>query len=900
VHLWRAVRERLGVPSPAERLVQTCAALRDDPGCSDLPERVSLFGPTRLTTEQLAVLEALGAHRAVHVWLPHPSPAMWQRLADRPPPRLRQDDDSALLVTHPLLASLARDTRELQLRLAGVVAEHHAVVTEPAARSLLEVLQDDVRADRAPTRAPVDGSVEVHACHGPPRQVEVLREALLHLFQEDPSLEPRDVLVMCPDVETYAPLVRAAFGQGRHGSHPGHRLRVRLADRSLRQTNPLLDTVAGLLELADGRVTASQVLDLAAHPPVRRRFGFTDDDLERLREWAGSSGVRWGINVRQRRAFGLPEVPQNTWTTGVDRVLLGVAADETSLAWLGEALPLDDVDSSDIELAGSLAELVDRLDGLLHRLQGVLPATTWTEHLGLALELLTDVPEQDAWQLVQARRELAAATEHAGDVTLRLADVRAMLRSRLAGRPTRANFRTGELTVCTMVPMRSVPHRVVVLLGLDDDVFPRGAGVDGDDLLARAPQLGERDRRSEDRQLLLDALLSAGERLLVLYSGADPVSGRERPPAVPLGEVLDVLTTMTGEDLVRRHPLQPFDSDSFTAPPFSHDTGALAGARAAQGPRTPPPAFLPTALAPRTDEVSLTDLIAFVVHPVQGFLRQRLGIWVPDEEDDVLDAVRAELDGLGKWDVGDRMLGARLAGVGLDEFRGAEWRRGTLPPGNLGLALLDDVSRSVAPLHAAAAPVHLGPPQVLDVAVDLGGRMLTGTVTGLHGSTIASTSYSTLAAKHRLTAWVRLLAVAATRPGPWQAVTTGRGPWRKPTARSTLALPADPVAVLRDLVALRDAGLCEPLPVATGASAAYAARRQDGSTVDEAMEGSRKEFEGMFGDKTDRHLAYVQGGPATLDALLSEPGAGDEPTRFGALARRLWTPLLAVETTSNP
>ena len=170
-----------------------------------------------------------------------------------------------------------------------------------------------------------------------------------------------DQIGLAPRPVDVAPLVRAAFGQPGAGGHPGHGLRVRLADRSLRQTNPLLDTVAGLLDLAQGRVTANQVLDLAATEPVRRRFGFDDDDLDRLRDWAGRAGVRWGIGEQQRAAYALGAVRQGTWTTGLDRILLGVAADETDLGYLDLALPLDDVDSSDIELAGQLAELVDRL-----------------------------------------------------------------------------------------------------------------------------------------------------------------------------------------------------------------------------------------------------------------------------------------------------------------------------------------------------------------------------------------------------------------------------------------------------------------------------------------------------------------------------------------------------------
>ncbi len=141
----------------------------------------------------------------------------------------------------------------------------------------------------------------------------------------------------------------------------------------------------------------------------------------------------------------------------------------------------------------------------------------------------------------------------ARDATLmRLPDIRALLDRHLAGRPTRANFRTGTLTVCTMVPMRSVPHRVVCLVGLDDGVFPRLGVVDGDDVLARDPMTGERDIRSEDRQLLLDAIGAATEKLVITYTGANEYSGQERPPAVPLAELLDTLD-LTTEQQGARH-----------------------------------------------------------------------------------------------------------------------------------------------------------------------------------------------------------------------------------------------------------------------------------------------------------------------------------------------------------
>jgi len=926
--LWRRLRAHLGEPSPAERLPLACAALRADPSRSDLPERLSLFGPTRLTTEQLAVLSALAAAREVHLWLPHPSPVLWQRVresgqevsgqgvpvegdpgqavAGLGAPGLavrRRADAAGALARHPLLASLARDTRELQQRLATLSCEtedvHHGGPAD--ARSLLALLQADLGEDRPPEQRQLlgerDRSVQVHACHGPARQVEVLREVLLRLFEDDPSLEPRDVLVLCPDVESYAPLVSAAFGLGDQGRHPGHRLRVRLADRSLRQTNPLLDTVARLLELADGRVPASALLDLAASPGVRRRFGFDDDDLERLRGWVAGAGVRWGLDAEHRGAWHLEGVPQNTWRTGLDRLLLGVAASEDDLPWLDTALPLDDVDSGDVDLAGRLAELVDRLDDVLGELSGERPAGEWMEALGRGLDLLTAVSEADAWQLGQARRELAAGS--AGTV-LRLADVRALLSDRLRGRPTRANFRTGSLTVCTLVPMRSVPHRVVVLLGLDDGVFPRGGAVDGDDVLLRDPCTGERDRRSEDRQLLLDAVLAAREHLVVLHTGADPLTGAKRPPAVPVGELLDVLdgTARTADGLpvrahvVVRHPLQPFDRRNFlpgelgAEQPFSFDGGSLAGARRAGAARLPVAPFLDGPLPARAEAVDLQDLVAFLEHPVKAFLRQRLGITLPGEDDEVADALLVELDPLARWDVGERMLSARLLGIDTGSFRQAELRRGTLPPGPLGLRVLSGLEADVEELAVVGEQARTGPVRAVDVRVELGGgRLLTGTVPGVHGSTVARTVFSRLGPKHRLRAWAQVLALQAGDPGGWRAVTTGRGRGRGSMTR-TLTPPRDALPHLQGLVELYDAGMREPLPLDVAAAHAYAQQRAVGGSAQMALEDAEKAWTSDFGGGVhDRHHALVWGEQPALDGV-----------RMAALAQVLWPPLLEAES----
>ena len=293
-----------------------------------------------------------------------------------------------------MLATWGRDVRELQL-VAGRYADasvHHPVDTN--GRTLLRRLQADISADRAPpggrfteavdSRLPLDAtdrSIQVHSCHGRARQVEVLRDALLHLLADDPTLEARDVIVMCPDIEAFAPLIQATFGSGElDGELQGPLdaaglpdLRVRLADRSLRQTNAVLGVVADLLTLADSRMTASEVVDLASRDPVRRRFGLDDDDLARIEEWVAGSEIRWGLDAAHRRPFQLDSCAENTWRFGLDRLLLGVTMADEDLRLVGGVLPLDDVDSGDIDLTGRLAEFVARVDSATETLRTPQP-----------------------------------------------------------------------------------------------------------------------------------------------------------------------------------------------------------------------------------------------------------------------------------------------------------------------------------------------------------------------------------------------------------------------------------------------------------------------------------------------------------------------------------------------
>ncbi|GFG52259.1 exodeoxyribonuclease V subunit gamma [Mycolicibacterium agri] len=899
-HLWRALLDRVDADPPHIQHAKTLATLQESP--TDLPERLSLFGYTRLPCTEIELLHALSTHHDLHLWLPHPSDILWRQLNGVHGQIPRREDTSHREVGHPLLATLGRDLRELQRGLPPDPQTDEYLGGNDRPDTLLGWLQSDITANavrpEGRTLRSDDRSVQVHSCHGPARQIDVLREVLLGLLADDETLEPRDILVMCPDIETYAPLIVAGFGLGDmiNGVHPAHKLRVRLADRSLVQTNPLLRVASQLLSLAGGRATSSEVLDLAHAGPVRACFGFTDDSLEDITRWVRQANIRWGFDREHRKPYGVDFV-QNTWCFGIDRVLAGVAMSDDSHAWIQTTLPLDDVSSNRVELAGQLAEFVYRLHHVVGSLTGAKPLREWLTALENGVNLLARVDDDDAWQISQLQREFGDVLADAGpraETLMRLPDIRALLDRHLAGRPTRANFRTGTLTVCTMVPMRSVPHRVVCLVGLDDGVFPRLGVVDGDDVLARNPMTGERDIRSEDRQLLLDAIGAATEKLIITYTGANEYSGQERPPAVPLAELLDALDRTTEhrvrDRIVVKHPLQPFDTrnvipgELVPGTAFTFDSTVLNAAEARCGDRAERPPFISGPLpAPPPDDVVLADLASFFRDPVKGFFRA-LEYTLPWEVDGVEDAMPVDINALEEWTVGDRMLDDMLRGMAPDQAREAEWRRGTLPPGRLGWRRATEIRDQSTLLAEAARAYRTVDPGAVDVDIDLDGRRVSGTVSPVFGQRLVSVTYSKLDGRHMLQSWIFLLALAAHDPSrDWAAVCIGRAKRGTMPAKETLRAPSHAKDLLADLVALYDEGRRQPLPLPVKTSYAWAyARHTHGDPERSAL--YKWKSDRYPGEDAEPAHERAWGRGAWLSVLID---AG-----LDEYAARLWLPML--------
>jgi exodeoxyribonuclease V gamma subunit len=978
-HRWqpvlvRQVRERIGEPSPAERAAEIVERVRSGELELDLPERLFLFGLSTLPPDVGPLLAALSERRDVHAFLLTPSVRVAEAVAahvaatvprgrgPRPAPTLaRRSIDLSGLVRHPLLRSWGAPSREtaallgafrVPIGVVGSVDRQPALGDEvpevPDAGTLLGRLQADLRRDRplpgapsddagverpAPHRlAPGDRSIQVHSCTGTGRQVEVLRDAILHLLAEDPSLTEGDVAVLCPRVEELAPVIQAVLGpsaddlDGADDAGRAPALRYRITDRSTRSEVPLLGALGALVDLLPGRFTASEVADFLGLGPVRNRFRLDADDLSRLDEWIEQANIRWGLDGEHRARWGLPaDFEANSWAAGLDRLLVSTAVRPagTTLA-VGSIAPFVVGDGAVVP-AARVADAVRTLADVRARAQGSRTIDEWCELLADAVERLCSLPPSEAWQRRRLDRVLADLLDasrgpdgSASTVPLTLADVRRLISDRLAGEPARAAFGTGAVTFCSLSPLRSVPHKVVCVLGLDHDALPRGAA-SGDDLLALAPALGDRDPRAEARQLLLEAVLSAQQSLVITCGGADVRTNAPIPPAVVLDELWDCLaaTCGLGVDEVRarllvEHPRQPFDRRNFepgalgaTAGdvPWSFDPAALDGARALLGRdgEVAPPVLLPDPLPVRAGVDgaavrSLDELGRFLKDPVGSFLRLRLQVRLPELADVPSDDLPVELDPLEAWRVGAALMEADRNDDPRAEVRRLLQAAGDLPPGSLGEELLEKVEAAVAGFRDAAERLEVGlvPDELVDVDAELtDGTVLRGTIE-LHRRPGAAPGpllvrYSRPKPHHVLVLAAQLLALTAARPEePWRAVSIHRAKTgTRATVHELRVRGEDPderrsvaFGALGSLVDLWDLGRRVALPLFDATS--YELARAGWGRAGTPWEGGQRP------ENADPAVRMAFGA-RSLDELRALRVAGNDPQEW---AERLWRPVL--------
>jgi len=929
--LWRLLREEIGTPSPPERMAEVLARIAAEDLPLDLPERLLLFGFTSLPGRDfLPLVEAVARERAVHLFLLEPHHFdLAQLRADWPAPpggraRLRSDDPTAAEVRQPLLRTWGRLPREAAVLLADGLADRPGAVTqvpgEAAPRAtVLQRLQADIREDAAAAPAPVDPSdrsVQFHACFGPMRQVQVARDAVLHLLNDaDGRLTEEDVLVVCPNLEKFAPLVEAVFGRtgdGGDGSGGPPALRYRIADRSIRYANPVLGAAAALLELVSGRFEFAEVLDFISLAPVRARFGLDDDGLGVLAEWAEGTRVRWGLDPGHRARFGVPaSVDTNTWQAALDRLLFGAAvqAGDLDLA-VGPVAPFG-VDGGDAALLGTFAHVLDRLAGLAGHAAGPgQPVGAWVDLLRRTCEDLFAPPDHAPWQFEALERTLRAVEDEAAGssrgaaVPLGLLDVRRLLEGRLDAAPGRPDFFRGGVTVTSLASLRWVPFRVVCILGLDQDALGTAAP-DASDLVAAAPQPGDPDARAEARQWLLEAVLAAGDHLLVVREGHDLRSSHEVPQVVPAAELFDAVLALHPEagraEAWRRleveHPRHPFDEACLRDGALGRDgpwSFAERDLDGAVGRRTRPllrPPFLDHPLRPGgTGSVELEHLRAFLRDPVAAFVRRTLGASLPRAAEEVRDTLPVEPDPLERHHIGQNLLDARLLQVDDATWRRVERAKGVLPPGVLEERLFDDVSDEVDAMLAEAArrDVGTGRPVLhgVDVTLADGTRIVGEVPLGLAAPSLGPGRILFNRPKdvHRLEAWLDLMVLVADDPDvPWRSVVVTRAKSKRAklhpvdlTALSGPDLRGTALAALQLVVDLYRRGLTEPLPL----FASYSPAVHAGSSGDDAW---KSYFGGGDGTRPAVRLVF---GDVEVEEIEDVPPHADDPVGTGNRAER--------------
>jgi exodeoxyribonuclease V gamma subunit len=820
----------------------------------------------------MEVFAALARHRDLHLFMLTPSAEYW---ADtRSPSELARRGEGGVEAP-PLLASFGRVARDFQeVFLDRAPPDHEEVdrFVDPPGATLLETLQADVlhlrsrgvRGDRPAEPAvldPGDDSLLFHTGHGPMRQVEILRDVLLDLFAKHPDLEPRDVVVMTPDIEAYAPLIDAVFSDGRReGDDPGFpAIPFRVADRVVRCVNPVAEAFLRVLRLAGARAKVSEVLDLLAMEPVRRRFRIEVDDLATIEGWIAASGIRWGLDAQHRADHGQPPDPENTWRNGLDRLLLGHAMPGEGRHLFRDVLPYDEVEGSATELLGRFVDFCEVLFGHVRRLPDRRTPFEWRELGGRILgDLMRDPEGKSAQPVRDALAGIAEDAEAAGfRGLLDLDGVAALLHGSLETPELDEGFFTGGVTFCAMVPMRSVPFRVVCLLGMDDGTFPRAAPKAGFDLVVQKPRVGDRNAREDDRYLFLEALLAARDHVVITWTGRDIRTNEALPPAVPVGELLDAVDagfrlpdgSPPRPHLIVEHPLQPFSPRCFGAPAAdggraprpSHDRRFLAAARKLHAPRAPAPTFLRGPLpSPDLPALALDELIRFLQGPARALLRDRLGIALEEVESNQEDREPIALDKLQEHGIGSDLLGLGLEGLDADAAFRPIRASGRLPPGVPGRIAYDELASLAAPLVGRVEALRAGPPRdPVELDAQIGGVRLVGRVGGLRAGGL---QYGQARARHRLALWLRHLALAVAEPRsrlPSRLV--ARGPDGAP--RTLLQAPIDAGQArewLAGLVGLYRAGQTAPLPFYPETSLAYAETVRDAPSDERLRDAARR------------------------------------------------------------
>ncbi|MDF2179815.1 exodeoxyribonuclease V subunit gamma [Aliiglaciecola sp. CAU 1673] len=857
--LWRALVDKtkaLG-ESPWHRanlhqaLLERLAQAAPD----DLPQALFVFGISALPKQQLEVLSALAEHIPVYLFWSNPSEHYWgdvvdlKRKARMDLKRINGEQEASWLdVGNPLLSSWGRLGQEFLDMLLEVPMQQHDEFVAPKASSLLSHLQQEVfdlthRGSSAPLSAeellgpgtefpkiaiqPDDRSLSLHSCHSRQRELEVLHDQLLAFLDAHPQLHPGDIVVMMPDVGQYAALIHGVFGtKPKELSLP-----YAISDRGLGQESPLLGAFLTLMGLHKQRLTLSEVLDILQVPAIARRFTIDGQEFELLKRWLTDAGVRWGLDGKDKARWDLPPEAQNTWLFGLERLLCGYAMDT----------PLY---QDDFGLIAPFEDLEGQASAALGKFIGFMRVITWTldhcqkeaplsDKLVFARDLITRLfaPEdEEETYLVRLQEALVLLEQHQPHFDWPIAQdiFQQAIDEHLQERGVGQRFLAGAINFCTLMPMRSIPFKLVCLLGMNDGDYPRQVLPMGFDLMQHAkPRQGDRSRRLDDKYLFLEALLSAREALYISYIGKSERDNSERMPSVLVSELVEYCRQVYCLDggqaqdvkhhLCRQHPLQPFAKDYFQGAneqnlqsnlQLSYQPLWLNLAKTLEQGAAPSAPFVGAPLSNLTPESDMAyeDWLSFFQNPAKGFFQLRWQVQFKAVADDIADEEPFVLSGLPRYLLREKLLSGQDQGSLLTRMSA----QGVLPVGESGKLALNTLQSEyqalASQLHSFEGTVS---PRRISVALEIDGLLIQGHQDRVFGRRLVLYRAGKVAAKHRLMLWLRLLVLSAQGEALDEAVLVGHE-----TKPLVLAAPSQEQArgYLSEFVTAWREGHARPLP----------------------------------------------------------------------------------------
>ncbi|MCK5878121.1 MAG: exodeoxyribonuclease V subunit gamma [Candidatus Marithrix sp.] len=655
-------------------------------------QRLTVFGISVLPEFHLEVLTQLGQAIDVHIFVMNPCQEYWGDIVTDSEIIHRNVD--YLEKGNTLLASMGKIGRNF-IDMFNKYEQHvgHEYFESPGDDSLLHKIQTDILNLKEGEYFEIDESIQIHNCHSPLREVEVLHDQLLALFVKYPDLLPKDILVMVADIETYAPFIEAVFDTTPAKSN---KIPYSIADRNLRAESTIIDTFFAILELTKGRFTVGEVLAILESEIVQKKFEFTEKDLELIQFWIDKVAIRWGIDKADKVRMNLPDFEENTWLLGLKRLLLGYALPTEMFQGI---LPYDGIEGSDSLILGRFISFVEKLFTYVQKMRQLHTIPEWS-HLFNNL-LLDFFPADNSQEIRNALNNLITSSQNFTH-PVSYAVIFEYLQQPLAKEEQSSSFLTGRVSFSAIHHSRSIPFKIVCLLGMNDQSFPRPNKQLNFDLITRHPERGDRSRRHNDRYLFLEALLSAREHFYISYVGQSIHDNTTIPPSVLVSELLDYINIETEIFKITAHPLQAFSSHYFnqTSALFSFSNECCTASAALRQEYEEKRPFITTPLATPDSEyktIELNNLIKFFNNPTAFLLRQRLGIEL-SKSTEVSDSNEPfEVSGLERYSLNQTLIEKSLNGVDLQEYKTIVKASGQLPHGEVGNYIYDKIIGEIKP-----------------------------------------------------------------------------------------------------------------------------------------------------------------------------------------------------------